>query len=695
MSISKLVKRLSVFFSLILLLVLVPVIFLLTLDPNDYRPEIESLARDQGVDLQINGDLAWQLYPTLALELNDVALVTDQPAMSISASLDLAQLDINLWPLFSGELSVRGVRVEGVNLALTEVALTEPATDGPQPADQESTAEEGTMETSSQLSQLNTQRISLEDLNINYQPLADESIQLAINELSAEQFNIAGRPFRFSLVLDLSYAGQKLSMSMDSQLLLDLETQRYRVETQGLLIGVAGDRTIQSQVDLVADVNTESGSWTLSLDNMQLDDLDAQVAAMGTIDPLTAVGNLHLNGGAGFISWVTNTELLREFSLASEFDYRAESLVLDGFSAKINESRIDAGLQYYPQGQQASQLRLDIGQINVDQYLPAEVDEAATDPEQNPLEFLDMLPAFDIQLTIDGLTYSDYQLGNIQLNSQISNAIANVALEHADFADGTLEAGLVLQANNQPQVRVDSLQANNVQLGQFVLTETGEPLIQGEAIARFNGELVSLNGEDYLAGLNGDGVVSVDGLSLRNWNIEQNICLSAERLGGTQALQSSWPSDTEFASFSSPVAIRNGVVTLQEITSGFGNITFTGGGNFDLVSLDLAAQLALLIQGERTSEQGCSINRYIRNTELPLSCEGNAGEGGEISCGLDNAVIQALLTGQVQNAIQERLQRMLARDNDSGEQEEAEEVEDPTRQLFQDALRGILRPNPR
>jgi len=694
-SISKLVKRLSIFFTLILFLVLVPVIFLLTLDPNDYKPEIESLARDRGVDLQINGALAWQLYPTLALELNDVAFAADQPAMSISASLDLAQLDINLLPLFSGELSFGGVRVEDVNLALTEVALTEAATEGPQPAYPESTAEEGTMESAGQLSQLNAQRISLRNLKINYQPLANQSTQLAFNELSAEQFNLAGHPFRLSLGLDLGYADQKLTISMDSQLLLDLETQHYRVETQGLQIGVAGERTIQSPVDLVADVNMQSGNWTLSLDNMHLDDLAVEIAAMGTIDPLTAKGNLHIIGGAGFINWVTSKDLLRELSLESEFDYRAESLVLNGFSAKINESQIDLGLQYYPQGHQASQLRLNIGLINVDQYLPAQADETATEPVQNPLEFLDMVPAFDIQLTVDGLTYSDYHLGNIQLNSQISNAIANVALEHADFADGTLEAGLVLQANNQPQVRVDSLQATNVQLGQFVLTETGELLIQGEAIASFSGELVSLIGEDYLTGLNGDGVVSVDGLSLRNWNIEQNICLSAERLGGTQALQSSWPANTEFASFSSPVAIRNGVVTLQEITSGFGNITFTGGGNFDLVSLDLAAQLALLIQGERTSEQGCSINRFIRNTELPLSCEGNAGQGGEISCGLDNAVIQAHLTGQVQNAIQERLQRMLAPEDDSGEQEEAEEVEDPTMQLFQEALRGILRPNPR
>ena len=685
MNVSKLVKRLSIFFSLILFLVLVPVIFLLTLDPNDYKPEIERLARDQGVDLQINGDLAWQLYPTIALELNDVALATDQPELSVSAGMDLAQLDINLWPLFSGELSVRGIRVEGVNLALTEVASNNSLPDAP----------EDTEGSSSQLSQLNVQRISLNNLNINYQPLADESIQLAINELSAEQFNLAGRPFTFSLALDLSYVGQQLSLGMDSQLILDLENQQYGVETQGLQIGVAGDRTVQSRVDLIADVDMESGNWTLSLNNMQLEDLAAQIAAQGTIDPLTAKGNLNLDGGAEFIGWATSTNLLREFSLESGFDFTAESLVLDGFSAKVNESQIEAGVQYYLQGKQTSQLRLDIGQIIVDQYLPAELNEAAVDPDQNPLEFLNLIPPFDIQLTIDGLTYSKYQLGNIELNSQISESVANVALEHADFADGTIEADLVLQTNARPQVQIGSLRANSVQLGQFVLTETGESMIQGVATAAFSGELTSLVGEDYLAGLNGDGLVSVDGLSLRNWNIEQNICLSAQRLGGTSALQSNWPADTEFASFSSPVAVRNGVASLQEITSGFGNIAFTGGGNFDLVSLDLAAQLALLIQGERTSEQGCSINRYIRNTELPLSCEGNVGEGGEISCGLDNAVIQALLTGQVQNAIQERLQRMLAPADEGDEQENAEEVEDPTRQLFQDALRGILRPNPR
>jgi len=674
MKIAKLVKILSVVFSILLLLVLAPVIFLLTLDPNDYKPEIETLALEQGVDLEVRGDLGWQIYPTIALELNDVALATEQPGMSLMASLDLAQLNINLWPLFSGELSVRAINLQGVDLTLTETASEE---DNP---------EAQTESVNTNLPVLNVQRISLTDINMIYQPQLEDAIQLTIAELVAEQFNLGGVPFPFSLALDLDYSGQNLNLAMDSRLTLDLETQHYRLETRNLDVEVAGDQSVSSQIDLVADLNTASGNWQLSLNSMQVDDLFAELSAEGVMEPLSAKGNLNIEGGAGFIGRLTDTGMLKDLTLETGFDYRLEALVINSLKAKINETELEAELQYFLEGQNTSQLSIDMGQINVDQYLPVESDPAAASANQNPLAFLESVPPFDIRLSVDELVFSGYQLIDLQMHSDIADSRAGVSLQHAGFAQGDIEANLVLQVTGEPQVQIRFFRANNIQLGQLVTTETGEPMIQGVATAAFSGELISLIGEEYLSGLNGDGLISVDGLFLHNWNIEQNICVSAERLGATAALQPTWPAGTELSAFNSPVRVRNGVATLEEITSGFGNISFTGGGDLNLVSMDLSAQLALLIQGDRTSEQGCPVNSFIRNTELPLSCEGNIGEGGEMSCGLDNAVIQALLSGRVQNAIQERLQRLIA---------PPAEGEDPTRQLFQEALRGILRPNPR
>jgi AsmA protein len=690
--VSRLLKIFSIGFSLLLILVLAPVVFLLTLDPNDYKPQIERLAQEQGVDLQINGDLGWQIYPSIALELNEVALATDQAAMSLMASLEQAQLDIDLWPIFAGELSVSGIRVQGVDLSVTEIESAESPT-GDAGASDADAPDAATSEEIS-VAGLSARQITLQDLHLFYQPIEGDAVDLEIAELSAGSFNLAGNPFPFAVSFDLEYAGQSLNLGMSSQLLLDLEASRYQIETERLDLGVTGDQSISSQIDLVAEVNLDTGSWSLELTNTQIDDLSARLNAEGMIEPLSATGHLSLSGGTRLIGRLANTDLLNNLALETSFDYGPESLVLDSLGATLNESDIEASLQYFLDAQQTSQLNIDIDQINIDQYLAGPEEAAEPENNENPLAFLETMPPFDIRLTVNDLTVSGYQLTELELISNISEATANVALQHAGFADGDLEAGLVLQANSQPQVSIDSLRANNLQLGQIVKTDTGEPIIEGEATAAFSGELVSLVGDTFLSGLNGDGLVSVDRLYLPNWNIEQNICVSAERLGATSALRSSWSPGTEFSSFSTPVQIRNGITTLEEITSGFGNIAFTGGGNLNLVSMDLSAQLALLIQGDRTSEQGCSINQYIRNTELPLSCEGNIGEGGEMSCGLDNAVIQALLTGRVQNAIQQRLERFLAPQEET-EEENAEEVEDPTRRLFEDALRGILRPNPR
>ncbi|MEQ8955134.1 MAG: AsmA family protein, partial [Gammaproteobacteria bacterium] len=290
-----------------------PVIFLLTLDPNDYKPEIETLALEQGVDLQIRGDLGWQIYPSIALELNDVALTTEQPGMSLMASLDLAQLDINLWPLFSGELSVSAINVQGVDLALTETDTeAETATQADEPEAQ-------TERVDMTLPQLNVQGIALTDLSILYQPKAGDAIQLTVAEIRAQQFNLEGTPFPFGLEFDLDYSGQNLNLGMESRLTLDLEAQHYRLETESLDVGIAGDQDVSSQIDLVADVNMASGNWQLNLESMQIDDLFAQLQAEGLMEPLSAKGNLNMAGGAGFIGRITNTDMINNLALETGF----------------------------------------------------------------------------------------------------------------------------------------------------------------------------------------------------------------------------------------------------------------------------------------------------------------------------------------------------------------------------------------
>ncbi|MGB5148370.1 MAG: AsmA family protein, partial [Porticoccaceae bacterium] len=42
---------------------------LLLLDPNDLKPRIVELAGKRGISLEIQGDLAWQLFPSPGVQI--------------------------------------------------------------------------------------------------------------------------------------------------------------------------------------------------------------------------------------------------------------------------------------------------------------------------------------------------------------------------------------------------------------------------------------------------------------------------------------------------------------------------------------------------------------------------------------------------------------------------------------------------
>jgi AsmA protein len=62
-----------------LLLIIVALGFALThlFDPNDYKDEIRQMARDKAhIELTLNGDIGWSLFPWLGLELHEASIAT-------------------------------------------------------------------------------------------------------------------------------------------------------------------------------------------------------------------------------------------------------------------------------------------------------------------------------------------------------------------------------------------------------------------------------------------------------------------------------------------------------------------------------------------------------------------------------------------------------------------------------------------
>jgi len=87
-------------------------------DINGYKSDIESLARQQGLDVSIRGDLAWQFFPKPGISIADIS-ASDQTSVSGSAkSLVLATNWTQLFSLGGGieQLQLSSVQIESGGL---------------------------------------------------------------------------------------------------------------------------------------------------------------------------------------------------------------------------------------------------------------------------------------------------------------------------------------------------------------------------------------------------------------------------------------------------------------------------------------------------------------------------------------------------------------------------------------------------
>ena len=104
-----------------LLLIIVALGFALThlFDPNDYKDEIRQIARDKAhIELTLNGDIGWSLFPWLGLELHEASVATLTTPTQPFADLQMLGLSVRVLPLLRREVQMSDVRVEGLNLRL-------------------------------------------------------------------------------------------------------------------------------------------------------------------------------------------------------------------------------------------------------------------------------------------------------------------------------------------------------------------------------------------------------------------------------------------------------------------------------------------------------------------------------------------------------------------------------------------------
>ena len=679
MNVKKPLKILSLILTLLLIIALIPLGFVLLSDPNDFKPQLEQLAREQGMELHIDGELNWRLYPDIELGVSDLRLEGEQLGTYANVAVGMADLQIELKPLLSGQLKIRGIQVSDTELALRELDSI---------SAQNSTAESSNDRSSS----ASVQQLELQNIKLSYQALDGQLIAMNIDELQIQQLNLEGD--RFPISLNLSYQDNEQDFALSAQVLasVDLPAQRYSISTEQFQMDVAGAWPFTVLADMDAVVNLQSKQWNLALANAQIDDLLVKANISGGLEPLSAAGQIDVHSSPLIYQQLGRNPI----EVQARFDYAAERLLVNELAANLNNTNIQGSVQYYFDGVQQSEVELQVDRLNLDAYLglnlapylkaEPDTDEQSDASSENPLQFLDQAQPTSLRLSIGALLVKQQWITDIELAAEIVASKAHVKLASARIAGGSIQGSVLARSSGQPQLSISDVSINHLALSELLVNKAGRPFITGVVDATFRGQIGTLNTGSVFEQLDGVGQLDISNLSLMGTNIEQSICLSAQQLGATAALTNQWPAGTKFEQVSSPFSIDQGILSLNQIGTGFGNIKIAGNTHLDLNSMNMDARLSLRVEGERTSEQGCSINQYLRNTSLPLSCKGNLSENGSTACGLDSSVVKELLKGQIKNELGRRLNRLLGSDENESEQSEA-----PVKDAVKGLLEGLLK----
>ncbi|UVM50126.1 AsmA family protein [Pseudomonas sp. B21-015] len=394
-----------------LLLIIVALGFALThlFDPNDYKDEIRQIARDKAhIELTLNGDIGWSLFPWLGLELHEASVATLAKPTEPFADLQMLGLSVRVIPLLRREVQMSDVRVEGLNLRLNRdkdghgnwedigkipapatatTSATPGATTGEPAPTTTAQAEKPTQPIRLDIDSLtvNNARVEYSDEKTGKQ-FSAESIQLSTGPVH-DSTNI---PIKLTAFLGTNQPVLRVRTELAGELRFERALQRYKFEDMKLSGEVSGDplqgktMTFAAQGQLLLDKAANVAEWTgikisanqlRALGELKANDLDKipqisgglSIAQFDLAKFVDSIGQKLPAMAEGSLSKV---------ELSSHIAATPTSLSLDNINLKLDDSNFSGRIAVEDFSKQSLRANLKADTFNVDRYLPPKSAEA-------------------------------------------------------------------------------------------------------------------------------------------------------------------------------------------------------------------------------------------------------------------------------------------------------------------------------
>ncbi|BAN51093.1 AsmA family protein [Metapseudomonas resinovorans] len=389
-----------------LLLIIVAAGFALThlFDPNDYKDEIQQLAREKAnLELTLNGDIGWSLFPWLGLELHEATLASAVTPEKPFANLDMIGLSVRVLPLLRREVQMSDIRVEGLNLDLQRDEKGRgnwedigrppkpPASaqaDAPaSPAPAEGTAQAPAAEEPSRPIRLDIDSLTVRNARIDYsdaksgKQFSAEGIELTTGAIREG----ASIPVKLSAFFGTNQPVLRAKTELTTNLRFERALKRYQLEDLKINGEASGEplkgKTLafNAQGQLLADLAANVAEWNSlklsanqlrALGELKVRDLDKDARLEGGLSIAQLNLREFLTGVGVELPPMSDANALQKFELVTKLTGSANSIALEGLNLKLDGSSLSGRLAVADIAKQAVRVQLKGDKLDLDRYLP-------------------------------------------------------------------------------------------------------------------------------------------------------------------------------------------------------------------------------------------------------------------------------------------------------------------------------------
>lgn len=650
-----------------LLLIIVALGFALThlFDPNDYKDEIRQIARDKAhIELTLNGDIGWSLFPWLGLELHEAGVATLAKPTEPFADLQMLGLSVRVLPLLRREVQMSDVRVEGLNLRLTrdkdghgnwEDIGKVPAPASPS-ASPSATAGEPAQQTTvqsekpSQPVRLDIDSLTVNNARVEYndektgKQFSAESIQLSTGPVH-DSTNI---PVKLTAFLGTNQPVLRVRTELNGELRFERALQRYKFEDMKLSGEVAGDplqgktMTFAAQGQLLLDKAANVAEWTgikisanqlRALGELKVNDLDKTPQVSGGL----SIAQFDL---AKFVDSIGQTlptmaeGSLSKVELVSRLAGTPTSLALDNINLKVDDSTFSGRIAIEDFAKQSLRATLKADTFNVDRYLPPKSAEANSAKQVRQAEVASteadalagagstplppaptkeawsnerLLPVerlskldVDADLTFGQLTLEKLPIHNATLKATGQGGLLTLANLHGDLYDGNFDAKGTLDVRQQTPTLNMQTNISRVPVEKILESQGKNPPVKGLVTLNSNLTGTGNSQKALIETLNGNASFVINNGVLLNANLEQQLCKGIATLNRKTLSGEPRGKDTPFQELKGNLNFRNGVASNPDLKVRIPGMTVNGEGDVDLRVLGMDYRVGIIVEGDKS-----------------------------------------------------------------------------------------------